>query len=108
MSCVNGTWRSQPDSQTLLASLPLSDMPPYSSKTSFSLPVSSDLLFLLSRGTLGGGSVTFKLTDHDGPVDKIEIEVVVGYFTHAALSRASVCHLKRDEGGQGLGFFVGY
>jgi hypothetical protein len=86
-----------------LSALPeLSDFPPYSSKTSFSLPVSSSLLFLHSRGSNGHGTIKFVL----GSGDNIEVDVVASYFTQVALSRANVCHLKRTEGGQGIGFFV--
>ena len=81
--------------------------PPYTSTVSFSVPSSSSLIFLRSRGSYDiSSSVTFQLSDKPG--DDIEIEVAMSYFNNAALDRAQVCLLERDEGGRGVGIFVSW
>lgn len=80
-------------------------LPPHSTTISFSVPVSSDHIFLYSRGGYDYlSSVKFELSENSS--DDVEIQVDIGYFNNVALKRAQVCLLEADEGGQSVGVFV--
>lgn len=80
-------------------------VPPYTSTISFSVPVSSDLIFLLARGSLDySSSVNFELSENAG--DDVEIDVTMSYYSNEARKRAQICLLERDEGEKGVGIFV--
>jgi hypothetical protein len=78
---------------------------PHSARVYFELPVSSDALFLLARGSLAHGSVSILADSNDGG-DKVKAEVVISYFTQEARDRAKVCSLQRTPGSNGVGIFV--
>ena len=81
--------------------------PPYASRESFSVPSSSSLIFLLSRGSYDfASSVTLEMSDKSG--DDIDIEVIMSYYNIAALDRTQICLLERTEGGRGVGIFVSW
>jgi hypothetical protein len=75
----------------------------YSSSTTFELPISSDKLFLISRGS-SAGSVDVVQSDETGDVAKVHI--VAKYRYPSALDRARVCAIHRDGGEIGVGIFV--
>ncbi|KIJ40097.1 hypothetical protein M422DRAFT_256921, partial [Sphaerobolus stellatus SS14] len=78
--------------------------PPYSTSVSFSIPSSSDLIYFLSRGDYGFGSLRFELSDKDK--DDIEIEVTIKYHKREMWRRSQVCSLERDAGrSRGIAFF---
>lgn len=82
---------------------------PYSEQTSFDLDASSDLLFLLSRGSYAHGSVMIASTEDPSVADgSVGINVKVQYYERRALDRARVCLLKRDNNKNGVGIFVSY
>lgn len=78
--------------------------PPYSASTSFNLPVSANLLFFFSNGSLAHGSVKVEAARDDG--DEVKVDVVVSYWTQTALDRANVCVLERGHGQHGIGIIV--
>jgi len=77
---------------------------PYSSSTSFYLPVSSDSLFLLSRGPLASGSVQILQTEQAGDVARVN--VTMGHYRVDAADSARVCVLTRRAGENGVGIFT--
>ncbi|KAL5504624.1 hypothetical protein ACEPAH_7287 [Sanghuangporus vaninii] len=87
----------------------LSHIPPYRSKTSFSLPANADTLSFLSRGSLVEGDVHITLASESSVDDEtVRVEVTVRYWSEGALDRASVCKLERHENGDhyGVGIFT--
>lgn len=80
-------------------------IPPYSSSVSFTLPANTDLLYFLSRGSLAYGSVHIEAVPGSG--DDVNVDVEVGYWSEAALERASVCKLEKEDGNaHGVGIFT--
>lgn len=71
---------------------------------SFDLPVDSDALYFLSRGSLASGSVKVGVGIEGG--DKVAVDVVVSYWSSSALERTTVCELQRTDGQHGIGIFV--
>lgn len=70
----------------------------------FSVPTSADLVYLLSRGRHGHGSLQIELSDKsDGD---IEVETVIHYYHKAVLDLTQVCLLERDGGKRGVGIYV--
>jgi hypothetical protein len=77
---------------------------PQAAQAVFYLPVSSDALYLLARGSLVHGSAI--IVDSEEDEDKVKVEVVVSYYTQEALDRAKVCSLQRKPRENGVGIFV--
>lgn len=97
--CVGGgDW--QPYGGTISPDYPLF------SYINFDLPVSSNTLYLLARGSLAHGDVTI-IDSQDGG-DIVKVEVIVSYHTQEALDRANVCLLERKTGENGIGIFVSH
>ncbi|TFY78474.1 hypothetical protein EWM64_g5533 [Hericium alpestre] len=101
VDCVHG------DQWTPIGLEPGHSYPPnYSAKTEFDLPIHSDLLFLLSRGSLASGSVSIvqdlSLTDKD----TVKASLVVHFHSRTALSRSKVCRLQRGNNENGVGVFT--
>jgi len=73
-------------------------------KTSFNLPLDSDLLYFLARGSLSHGSI--EITD-DGSSDddKVVVDVSFLYVHDVALENVQVCHLQREGAKNGVGIF---
>ncbi|THU98898.1 hypothetical protein K435DRAFT_516958 [Dendrothele bispora CBS 962.96] len=69
----------------------------------FELPVSSDLLFLLSRGPWSAGSVDINQSDEPG--DVVLVNVTTYYHHPRLLEHAQVCKLNRKENEVGVGVF---
>lgn len=85
--------------------LPPWTRPPLSTSLSFSLPVSADVLYFLSRGSLAYGSVKIDLLEEGG--DDVAVDVTISYWSDAALERATVCELEREgTNHHGIGIFV--
>ncbi|KAJ3531475.1 hypothetical protein NM688_g7570 [Phlebia brevispora] len=78
---------------------------PYVANTSVDLPVSSDLLYLLSSGALSNGVVEVTA---DGPSDSdvATVDVKLLYHHSEILEKAHVCLLQREEGKNGVGIFT--
>ncbi|KAF8589476.1 hypothetical protein K439DRAFT_1612703 [Ramaria rubella] len=104
VQCSNDAWNLDLDQREQSPTM-FTSIPPYSSSMSFIIPVSSNLIFLMSRGSYDYGS-SIKLEISDNPRDDVEIEVVMSYYSNAARNRAQVCLLERDEGAKGVGFFT--
>ncbi|KZT21107.1 hypothetical protein NEOLEDRAFT_803428 [Neolentinus lepideus HHB14362 ss-1] len=77
---------------------------PKSVVTSFSLPSSSDLVYLVAHGSQLSG--TLDVLDDGSERGVVKVDVTIYYYDDSALGRASICKLKRDEGQVGLGFFT--
>ncbi|TFK45094.1 hypothetical protein BDQ12DRAFT_642266 [Crucibulum laeve] len=90
------------DFPSLDAYLPPSAFP-YTSKTTFSLPLSSDVLFLLSRGPLSSGSVDIVTSSEEG--EAVKVDVVVKYFREHVRDISNVCLVSRKDGEIGIGIF---
>ncbi|KAG5641350.1 hypothetical protein DXG03_005456 [Asterophora parasitica] len=74
---------------------------PYTASASFALPISSEKLFLLSRGAASG---SLKVR-HGGDNEDVEIGVIAHYRDEDALETVQVCTLSRGEGENGFGIF---
>jgi hypothetical protein len=88
----------------LQSSSPGSSQYPQSASVVFDLPVASDALYLLARGSLAHGSAKILDSEEDG--DNVKVEVAVSYHTQEALNRAKVCSLQRKSRENGVGIFV--
>ncbi|KZP03104.1 hypothetical protein FIBSPDRAFT_769470, partial [Athelia psychrophila] len=77
---------------------------PYSARTQFKYPLSSDVLYLLARGELAYGSV--KIVDLEDGGDNVLIDVIAGYHSQDALNRANVCAVSRKNGENGIGIYT--
>lgn len=81
--------------------------PPYGSSATFVLPsgADSDLLYLLSRGSLSHGSI--KVDAVESSSDDVRVNVEARYWSRKALQRAVVCKLEKDDGdARGVGIFT--
>ena len=78
---------------------------PYSAKNFLELPVSSDLLYFLSRGALSSGIVQLA-ADGDSDSNVASVRVQLLYNRPEFLEHAHVCLLQREEGKNGVGIFV--
>ena len=74
-------------------------------KTSFNLPVDSELLYFLARGSLSHGAIEFK-DDGDSDSDSAVVDVSFMYIHDVALENVEVCRLQRDGSKNGVGIFV--
>lgn len=77
---------------------------PYSAETSFDLALSSDVLLLLSRGSLSAGRVD--VVTSPALSDVVRVQVVVNYFRKDIRDLAQACLIKRGDGENGVGIFV--
>lgn len=77
----------------------------YRAYTSLELPVSSDLLYFISRGSLSVGTIDF-LESEEPDSDSVKVDVTFLYQTPKALEHAKVCQLERESGKNGVGIFV--
>ncbi|KII92128.1 hypothetical protein PLICRDRAFT_27375 [Plicaturopsis crispa FD-325 SS-3] len=77
---------------------------PYSGQTSFELPASADVLFLLSRGQFAHGAVD--VVESGSVSDVVKVDVVVHYYSQDILDRANVCLLTRGHEEHGVGIFT--
>lgn len=75
----------------------------YSAETSFDLPISSDTLLLIARGTMSG-SVDIKTSSDIFDVAKVDISMK--YFRKEARQNAKACLVRRKSGENGVGIFV--
>lgn len=73
-------------------------------ETSLELPVSSDLLYFLSRGSLSNGVI--EILDGASGTDKVEVKVDLIYHDDFVLDVSKVCLLQPEEGQNGVGIFV--
>ena len=78
---------------------------PFAAKTSVELPLSSDLLYLVSSGSLSHGHVEIT-ADEDSNKDVATVEVIFLYHREEILEDAKVCYLERRHGEAGVGIFV--
>ena len=108
--CISGSgWSNEPPAMRLSGTFrhrAAATSPPYSANTSFELPVSSDLLFLLARGSMSGGTVDIMSSPTVSNVAKVH--VTVKYYREDVRDRAKVCLVKRRDGENGVGIFVGF
>jgi len=102
-------WLPEPEHSNVYGSavpfLAPSSYPPYTSETSFTLPLIAPLHFLLARGSLASGQVRVQTESSENP-DEIGIKVEVRYYTVGARNLAELCLLEREEGGWGLGIYT--
>lgn len=95
--CVEGDlWSDDPSEATLPGA--------FSSYTSFELPVSSNLLLFLARGSTSHGNIAIITSDDVGDVAKVDVSVE--YYRQKIRDEARVCLLGREEGETGVGIFV--
>ncbi|THH26317.1 hypothetical protein EUX98_g7871 [Antrodiella citrinella] len=73
-------------------------------KSSFNLPLNSDVLYFLARGSLSRGSI--KITDDgNNGDDKVVVGVSFLYMHDVAPEKIQVCRLQRDGSKNGVGIF---
>lgn len=77
---------------------------PYKTHFSFSIPSSSDLIYFMSRGDYGHGSLEFIVSDQAG--DDVKVDVVAEYYRPRVLKSSNVCLLSRKNNERGIGFYV--
>ena len=78
---------------------------PFSSETTFELPVNSETLFLISRGHLSSGTVDLVTSRNQAP-NSIGVHIVTNYFREDIRDLTKVCRLERGKGEDGVGIFV--
>ncbi|THH00171.1 hypothetical protein EW026_g2301 [Hermanssonia centrifuga] len=77
----------------------------HAARTSLELPLSSDLLYILSRGVLSHGVI--QINDHgDSDSDVAVVGVTFLYNSPSVLDVAKVCALGHGEGKHGVGIFT--
>jgi len=74
------------------------------SRAAFDLPISSDGLYLMARGSLSYGNIKIEVLQDGG--DKAIVDVIVHHHTPEALFRANICRLQRKSGENGIGIFT--
>ena len=74
-----------------------------SAETSFVLPITSETLYFISRGSYQAGKVELKQSTERGDV---KVDVRAAYHDERALARASVCRLRKSGNGHGVGIYV--
>ncbi|TCD69407.1 hypothetical protein EIP91_007754 [Steccherinum ochraceum] len=75
---------------------------------SFKLPLSSDALYLFSRGSLATGNVMFQQDESLAANDTMVVDVIVSHRTSETAGLVSICQLERKSGERGIGFFTPY
>jgi hypothetical protein len=75
------------------------------SDSSFDLSLSSENLFVISRGHWSGG-VLKVVTSPEQAQDKATVHVEVKYYREQIRDLAKVCYVTREEGETGVGIFV--
>ncbi|KAF9012711.1 hypothetical protein BDQ17DRAFT_1344494 [Cyathus striatus] len=76
----------------------------YASKSTFELPLSSENLFLISRGPLSAG-VADIVSSKDIDRDTVRVDVTVKYFREEIRDLVKVCNVARKDGEHGVGIF---
>ncbi|KAG8221245.1 hypothetical protein J3R82DRAFT_1407 [Butyriboletus roseoflavus] len=77
---------------------------PYGAETTFSLPLASDALYLISRGALQQGLVNIEQSTE--VADTVDVRVRVAYHDDEALERATVCQIEKTDREHGVGIFT--
>ncbi|KAG6861694.1 hypothetical protein C0995_013263 [Termitomyces sp. Mi166 len=78
---------------------------PYSSSTTFELPLSHKTLFLLARGTHTHGTVNVITSEEIS--DVVKVHLTVQYITKSARDHGiKACLLRRDQDAIGVGYFT--
>ena len=86
------------------------DQPPwapeyfYGAEATFSLPLASDVLSVISRGGLQHGLVNIEQSTE--VADMVDVRVRVACYNDEALERATVCQTEGTEREHGVGIFV--
>ena len=73
-------------------------------RTSLKLPVSSDLLYFIGRGTLSHGLV--RILDDGEDENDVNVTVTYLYDAEHLLEKAKVCLLEQEKHHNGVGIFV--
>ncbi|KIY70014.1 hypothetical protein CYLTODRAFT_488491 [Cylindrobasidium torrendii FP15055 ss-10] len=73
--------------------------------TSYELPLSSDTLFLLSKGVLSRGTLEVSTEQSGKDTSVARVEVSVEYNDASILDHIQVCRLSRGDGENGVGIF---
>ena len=74
-------------------------------KATFSLPVSSALLYFKARGSLSHGTIEFR-DDGESGSNNVVVDISFLYTYDVALDKIEVCRLQRDGSKNGVGIFV--
>ncbi|CAA7260391.1 unnamed protein product [Cyclocybe aegerita] len=77
---------------------------PYSSETSFDLPVDATTLSLLAQGPASAGEATI-VTSPDQEEGIVTYRVIVHYYREYIRDAADVCSFNRQNGEKGVGIF---
>ncbi|PCH35696.1 hypothetical protein WOLCODRAFT_20113 [Wolfiporia cocos MD-104 SS10] len=74
-------------------------------RASFELPLSADVLYMFSRGTLSKGDVVFiQSQEWTERQQTVHVDVDIQYNTMSQLDATSVCLFERTQGQFGIGF----
>ncbi|KAH0829116.1 hypothetical protein J3R83DRAFT_2592 [Lanmaoa asiatica] len=77
---------------------------PYGAETTFSLPLDSDALYLISRGAFQQGLVNIEQSTE--VAHTVDVRVRVAYYDDEVLERATVCQMERADREYGIGIFT--
>ncbi|KAG8901229.1 hypothetical protein FRB99_005470 [Tulasnella sp. 403] len=82
--------------------------PPYSAKTTFTLPSNVPLLYFLSKGSFASGNIRFVYSEEEGSDEErpVQGEIVTRYWSLAARNNVNICTLSKEEGSYGLGIYT--
>lgn len=80
----------------------------HAAQTSFDLPLDSDELFFVSRGTSNFANGFITITDDGEPGSDVVKVDIVGYYNsqHHFQELTKVCALSPEDGKNGVGIFV--
>ncbi|KAI0827699.1 hypothetical protein BC628DRAFT_1338239 [Trametes gibbosa] len=70
----------------------------------FQLPLSADVLYIFSRGSLSYGSVTF--TTASGSGDEVQVDISSTYESVELLNKVNLCLFERVPGQKGVGILT--
>ncbi len=77
----------------------------YVTRTSFTLPLSSDNLFVLSRGSLSGGTLNI-VTSSSQAKDTVTVDIRGIYHQAYVINLTKACLVSRVGNENGVGIFV--
>ncbi|KAG8883790.1 hypothetical protein FRB98_002797 [Tulasnella sp. 332] len=98
------------DSKSISNSTPVANAnPPYMSTTSISVPLEQTrLLYFLSKGFLGSGTIRFVTAPpaRSNLPAVVVVDITARYWTNQALNKVNMCLLRKEEGAYGVGLYT--
>ncbi|KAJ7180578.1 hypothetical protein C8R46DRAFT_587086 [Mycena filopes] len=77
---------------------------PYAVSNTFTFPLPSKTLLLLSKGQLSSGHLKIKTSRHI--TNEVKVKVIYHYYTSTVRDSTRICIIRRNEGEAGVGIFT--